>query len=150
MSTNRRLFAFGAALLGGLGLAGRAAAQPSSSGSEATLNQQRLSAAVSFIPLPRTTAPVMVRGTPSGTIVCEASLDVPDAALRTRINAMAPRLRDSLRQALSTYAAIHYRPNSAPDPDHIGRLLQVAMDTALGQAGARVLITDLMVQAQIR
>ena len=146
MTHDRRDILLGAGILS-LGLAAQATAQPSSN--DASRSAQRLSSAASYVPLPRTTATVMARGNPAGTILCEVGLDVPDAALRTRVTGLSPRIRDALIQTLATYVAVHLRPNSAPDPDHIARLMQVAVDRVAGQAGARVLITDLMLQAPI-
>lgn len=144
MQHDRRDILLGAGLVT-LGLAAEAAAQPPTN--DASRSAQRLSAAASYVPLPRTTATVMVRGNPSGTLVCEVGLDVPDAALRTRVTGLSPRIRDALSQTLSTYVAVHMRPSSAPDPDHISRLMQAAVDRVAGQAGARVLITDLILQS---
>lgn len=89
----------------------------------------------------------MGRFGPQGTLVCETCLDVPDAALRGRIPGLGPRLRDAMRQALSTYASVHLRPGSPPDADQISRMMQLAVDRTLGQTGARLLLTDLMLQA---
>ncbi len=150
MSHDRRALLFGLSLAAGLGAAARAAAQPSGHGDEASRNQQRLSGAASYVAIPRLIAPVMQRGNPSGSLICEVCLDVPDATLRGRVQGLMPRLRDSLRQSLSTYASVHLRPGGAPDPDHIVRLLQVAADRIAGQAGARVLVTDLIMQAPLR
>jgi hypothetical protein len=143
MDHDRRHLLLGAGIVG-LGLAAEAAAQPSN---DASRSAQRLSAAASYIPLPRTTATVMIRGRPSGVLLCEVGLDVPDAVLRARVTGLAPRIRDALGQTLATYVGVHMRPNSAPDPDHISRLMQAAVDQVGGQAGARVLITDLMLQS---
>jgi hypothetical protein len=150
MSNDRRSFVLALGMSAGFAAASSAAAQPSSSSSAAPRDQQRLSAAASYVAIPRLTAPVMQRSTPSGTLICESCLDVPDAALRGRVNALMPRLRDALRQGLTNYGSVHMRPGGAPDPDHIARLLQVAVDGVFGQAGARVLITDLMMQAPLR
>lgn len=144
MQHDRRHLLLGAGIVG-LGLAAEAAAQPSD---DVSRSAQRLSAAASYVPLPRTTATVLIRGVPSGVLLCEVGLDVPDAALRARVAGLSPRIRGALAETLSTYVGVHMRPNSAPDPDHISRLMQAAVDRACGQAGARVLITDLMLQSR--
>jgi hypothetical protein len=148
MHHERRALFFALGLSAGVAAATSAAAQPSDTG--ASRDQQRLSSAASYIAIPRLVAPVLQRGAPSGTLICETCLDIPDAALRGRTPAVMPRLRDALRQALSNYASVHMRPGDAPDPDHIARLLQAAANTIFGQAGARVLITDLMMQSALR
>jgi hypothetical protein len=150
MQSVRRAFFVALGVSAGVAAAANASAQPSDHGSSPSRDQQRLSSAASYLAIPRLTAPVMQRSAPAGTLICEACLDVPDAGLRTRATSLMPRLRDGLRQALSTYASIHMRPGGAPDPDHIARLLQMAADGVCGQAGARVLITDLMMQSARR
>ncbi|MFZ4120298.1 MAG: hypothetical protein ACOYKM_01430 [Caulobacterales bacterium] len=145
----RRSLFTGLAIGAGAALAGQAAAQPSSGGAtseDLSRSQQRLTSAASFVPLPRATAPVMTRFGPRGTLVAEMCLDVPEAALRGRITAIGPRLRDAMRQALATYASVHLRPGAPPDADQLARMMQQSVDRSLGQAGARLLITDLILQ----
>lgn len=122
-------------------------AQPSSSdGSQDRSGNRTLTSAESYVPLPTLTAGVMTRRGGGGTLVVDVGLDVPEAALRRRARASGPRLRDALRTALSTYANTYYRPNAAPDPATIGRLLQTAVDRALGEAGARLLLSNVVYQ----
>jgi hypothetical protein len=78
--------------------------------------------------------------------LAEVCLDVPDAALRARVTGLMPRLRDALRQALTTYASAFMQPNMAPDADRIVAVMQSAVERTFGQPGARVLLIDLMMQ----
>lgn len=108
--------------------------------------QQRLTSAESFIPMPTLSAGVIQREATRGTLVVDMGLDIPDATLRARANANAPRLRDALRTALATYASTYYRDRTAPDPNQLARLMQSAIDRTLGAQGARVLLTNILYQ----
>ena len=111
--------------------------------------QQRLTSAASYLPMPTLSAGVLQRGNTSGTLVVDMGLDVPDAGLRNRAGVNAPLLRDSLRTALSTYATIYYRDQTAPDPITLTRLMQNAVDHTLGAQGARVLLTNIFYQRRV-
>ncbi|MEJ0058693.1 MAG: Tat pathway signal protein [Terricaulis sp.] len=126
-------------------LAAPAAAQPSQ-GQAPPDRQSRLTSAESYIPIPTLSAGVIQRYATNGTIIVDMGLDVPDAALRQRASANAPRLRDALRTAIATYATTYYRNNSAPDPAQLARLMQTAVDRTLGASGARVLLTNIIYQ----
>lgn len=145
MSTvTRRMLATGLGVAA-LGAVGSAAAQPNDY-ADVSRAQQRLTAAMTFVPMPRLAAPVLSRTGTSGTLVAEVCLDVPNETLRNRARAYRPRLRAALRQALSTYGSVHMRPGGAPDADALARMLQVAVDQSLGARGARLLMVDLMLQ----
>ncbi len=141
MRTNRCLLALVALAL----LAAPAQAQPSSQQAPPD-RQERLTSAASYVPMPTLSSAVLQRSIASGTIVVDMGLDIPDAALRGRANANAPRLRDALRTALSTYAGAYFRNNTAPDPIQVSRLMQQAVDRTLGTAGARVLMANIVYQ----
>lgn len=143
MRFNRRDFALGA--FAGLASAGPAAAQHGKQQAPPD-RQQRLTSAESFLPMPTLSAGVIQRNVSRGTIIVDLGLDVPDAALRSRANANAPRLRDALRTAISLYAGTYYRDRTAPDPAVLTRLLQQSVDRTLGAAGARVLLTNIIYQ----
>jgi hypothetical protein len=126
-----------------LALAAPAAAQPSGQDSG---RSRSLTSAVTYLPLPTLSTTVVGRFTTSGMLVVDVGLDVPDQALRAQASAMAPRLRDALRTALSAYANAYYRDNTAPDPETIARLMQTAVDRTLGRAGARLLLSNVIFQ----
>jgi flagellar basal body-associated protein FliL len=134
------LAAFVAALV-----AAPAYAQPSGGG-DATREQQRLTSADSYVPLPTFSTAVVTMGRARGTLVVDVGLDTPDAALRARAQSLQPRLVDALRSALSTYASTYYRDRTAPDPDTLARLMQNAVNRTLGQNGARLLLSNLIYQ----
>lgn len=140
MRSNRRFFALAALAL----LASPAYAQHG--GQAPPDRQQRLTSADSYLPMPTLSAGVLQREMTAGTLVVDMGLDVPDATLRGRANSNAPRLRDALRTALSTYATIYYRDRTAPDPATLTRLMQQSVDRTLGAPGARVLLTNIFYQ----
>lgn len=141
MRANRRFFVLAALAL----IAAPAAAQPSKQQAPPD-RQERLTSAVSYMPMPTFSAAVLQRSIARGALVVDMGLDIPDAALRGRAQANAPRLRDALRTALSTYAGTHYRQHTAPDPNQLARLMQQAVDRTLGAPGARVLMANIIYQ----
>lgn len=146
MRPDRRLFALAAFAA----LATPAVAQPSGGGKQQAPpdRQERLTSAESYVPMPTLSAAVLQRAIARGTLVVDMGVDVPDEALRTRIRASAPRLRDALRTALSTYASTYYRDRTAPDPAQLTRLMQQAVDRTMGATGSRVLLANIIYQAR--
>ncbi len=145
----RRVFfaALGASLVLGAAPA-LAAGGGSSSGGDASREQQRLTSADSYLPLPTFSNGVVSHGRVRGTLVVDVGVDVPDASLRARVNSMQPRLRDALRTALSTYSTAYYRAGAAPDPATLARIMQGAVDRTLGASGARLLLVNLIYQSR--
>jgi hypothetical protein len=138
-------FALAAAALAAPGA--RAADGGGSDGGQAPASrQERLTSAQSYLPMPTLSAVVLKRYEPSGTFVVDMGIDIQDADLRRRADLNAPRLRDALRTALSTYANVYYHLRSEPDPDQLTRLFQLAVDRTLGQAGAQVLLVNIIYQ----
>ena len=127
-------------------LATPVSAQPSGKQQASPDRQQRLTSAESYIPMPTLSAGLIQRYTSSGTIIVDMGIDAPDAAMRNRVQANAPRLRDALRTALATYASTYYRDRTAPDPATLTRLMQTAVDRTLGAPGARVLLANILIQ----
>ena len=132
------------------GPAGAAGASSSSSSLAPATRQDRLTNAESYMPMPTLSAGVLQRHATHGTIVVDMGLDVPNADLRYRANANAPRVRDALRTALATYASTYYRDRSAPEPAVLTRLMQQAVDRTLGGSGARVLLVNVIYQRRQR
>lgn len=108
--------------------------------------QERLTSAESYVPMPTFSAGVLTRYSTQGTVVVDMGLDIQNAGLRNRVLYNAPRLRDALRTAISTYANTYYREHSAPDPTTLTRLMQQAVDRTLGAAGAQVLLVNIIYQ----
>ncbi len=149
MRPDRRLFALAALA----SLATPALAQPSSGGAKQQAppdRQERLTSAESYVPMPTLSAAVLQRAVARGTLVVDMGVDVPDEALRNRIRASTPRLRDALRTALATYASTYYRDRTSPDPAQLTRLMQQAVDRTMGATGSRVLLANIIYQARQR
>lgn len=128
-----------------LAFAAPALAQPSGEGN-APREQQRLTSAETYVPLPTLSTAVIAGGRARGTLVIDIGVDVPDAGLRARVNSMQPRVIDALRTALQTYSATYYRERTAPDPNTLARLMQSAVDRTLGRTGARLLLANVVYQ----
>lgn len=139
MRSNRRLFLLAA-------VAALATAPVAQAQHAPPDRQQRLTSAESYLPVPTLSAAVIQREVTRGTLVVDMGLDVQDPALRRRVGQAGPRLRDALRDALSTYATIYYRDRTAPDPTTLTRLMQQAVDRSMGASGARVLLTNVLYQ----
>lgn len=128
-----------------LALAAPAAAQPSQPSQDRS-NARSLTAAASYLQVPTLSSTIMGRYGTGGILVVDCGLDIPNTVLRARAGAAGPRLRDALRTALSTYANTYYRPNTAPDPDALARVMQTSVDRTLGAPGARLLLANVIYQ----
>jgi flagellar basal body-associated protein FliL len=113
-------------------------------GGEGSKSQSRLTSAESFLPLPPLLSATPAGRSIGGMMTVELGLDVPDPKLRERAKMMKPRVQDALRSAISDYTLTYLAPGAAPDPEQISRLAQQALDRALGQPGARVLLSNVM------
>ncbi|MFM8819535.1 MAG: Tat pathway signal protein [Phenylobacterium sp.] len=82
--------------------------------------------------------------TSRGVISVECGLDVPDPKLRDRVQLLAPRLRANLTRSLLLYAS-DLPPGRAPNLEVLTPLLQRQVDRTAGQAGARLLITNVLI-----
>jgi len=79
-----------------------------------------------------------------GVLALDASLDVPDEALRARAASLNPRLRAAYAQSLTIYAA--GIPAGRPlDPDYLSREMQRQTDMVLGKPGAKFLIGSILI-----
>lgn len=79
-----------------------------------------------------------------GVFSVEAGVDVADAALRTRAEQSAPRLRAAYAEVCQRTANI-LLPGAPPNIDTLSRELQAATDRVLGRAGARLLLGTVMI-----
>jgi len=113
--------------------------------SDAGRGATRLTSAPSFVPMPPLTAATPLGRGIGGMLTVEFAFDIPDARLRTRAQAMRPRLQDALRSAVADYAMSHIRAGAAPDPTRLAAMAQSSVDRAVGGGGVKVLITNVMV-----
>ena len=101
-------------------------------------------AQASYLRLPTITANVRRPGGRLGVMTVETGVDTSDAALRTRVAQSAPRLRAAYA-AVVQQSANALLPGSPPDVERLVAQLQVATNTVMGRAGARLLIGTVMV-----
>jgi hypothetical protein len=98
----------------------------------------------SYIQINTLTAYTMRPGDRRGVMTVDCGLDVPDAALRAKVELVLPRLRAAYVQQVQIYAG--GLPSGAPpSPSFIARNLQRATDEVLGKPGARVLMGAVLV-----
>lgn len=126
-------------------LAGKAAAGAKTEAAEGR-QAKKVTSSEDYLPFETLSSPIAANYGFQGILVVEAGLDIPDAKLRARAALMGPKLRDAVRTALADYAYRHYRVKSSPDADKLAMLLQAAADRALGQPGAKLLLSSVMIQ----
>lgn len=97
-----------------------------------------------FVRFPTVTGTVTRADGRRGVMTIETGVDVADAALRTRAQQSAPRLRAAYNTVVQRTAAM-LLPGAPPDIDRLARELQAVTDQTLGRAGARVLLGTVMV-----
>lgn len=72
-------------------------------------------------------------------------MDVPDDALRSRAEALMPRLRDVWLSELTLFAATMLRVRRPADVPAVSDLLQRSADRVLGKPGSKVLLSAVTV-----
>jgi hypothetical protein len=97
-----------------------------------------------YVRFPTVTATVIRSGGGRGVFSVETGVDVADAALRTRAEQSAPRLRAAYAETCQR-AANALLPGAPPNIDALSRDLQAATDRVLGRAGARLLLGTVMI-----
>lgn len=83
---------------------------------------------------------------PQGLLMVGFGLDVPDAALRDRIDREMPRLRDAYVRCLMAFAAVNVRSWRQPDVIDLADRLQTVTDRYLARKGAKVLLAQVMIR----
>ena len=122
-----------ALLLGAALLASPAIAVERKKGGGLTFVQMPPMAAIAFRPDGR-----------RGVLSIETGLDVKDDALRARVQAMTPRLRDAYVSSVQSYART-LGPGVPPDADRLSAQLQRETDRVLGKPGAKLLLGTILV-----
>lgn len=97
-----------------------------------------------YVRFPTVTATIMRPTGARGVFSVETGVDVADAALRTRAEQSAPRLRAAYAEVCQR-AASALLPGAPPNIDALSRDLQAATDRILGRAGARLLLGTVMI-----
>ncbi|HBI19692.1 MULTISPECIES: Tat pathway signal protein [unclassified Brevundimonas] len=96
-----------------------------------------------YFRLPIITAAIIHGDGRRGVLTIETGVDVPDAALRTRAQQSAPRLRAAYNTVAQRFGA-GLRPGAVPDVDRLAADLQTATNATLGRPGARLLLGTVM------
>jgi len=79
-----------------------------------------------------------------GMLQIELGLDVPDDDLRETAIQLAPRLQDAYLIALRHYTTNQLKLYQVPDANLIGNILQNVTTQVLGEEGAIVLLSQIM------
>lgn len=100
--------------------------------------------ASSFIRFPTVTATILRPNGQRGVLTVETGVDVADAALRSRAEQSAPRLRAAYNTVVQQIANAML-PGGPPDVERMVARLQAVTDATLGRPGAHLLIGTVMV-----
>jgi hypothetical protein len=106
--------------------------------------QKKKGGGITYIQFPTLTATIFRSNGHRGVLTVEAGVDVPNGALRARVNLSAPRLRASYVQLLQSYVWT-LGPGDPPNPDYLSMALQKETDRVLGQPGAHLLLGAMLV-----
>lgn len=79
-----------------------------------------------------------------GILSVETGLDVKDDALRAKVEALTPRLRDAYVSSVQSYART-LGPGVAPNADWMAAQLQRETDRIVGRPGAKLLLGTILV-----
>jgi hypothetical protein len=79
-----------------------------------------------------------------GVLSVECGVDVPDPALRERVQLSLPRLQAAYAQTVMVYAA-GLPTGAPPNADFLATALQRNTDSVLGRPGARLLLGPILV-----
>jgi len=99
---------------------------------------------ITYIQFPTLTATIFRSDGHRGVLTVEAGVDVPNSALRARVNLSEPRLRAAYVQLLQSYVW-SLGPGAPPNPDYLSMALQRETDRVLGQSGAHLLLGAMLV-----
>lgn len=91
-------------------------------------------------------ASIMDGDHPLGLLMVGIGLDVPDPALRERIEREMPRLRDGYVRNMTAFAGASVRSYRQPDVTLIADRLQGVTDRLMARKGARVLLAQVAIR----
>ncbi|WP_146190578.1 hypothetical protein [Marinicauda salina] len=124
-----------------LAAAPSAAAAPAASPAESEPGRGRvITGSEDYVPLDPIVAAVQADFALKGLLHIEVGLNADSPALRRRIEARMPRLRDAYTAAILSYTGLAYQYGDVPDAEQISAMLQRATDSTLGETGATVLL----------
>jgi hypothetical protein len=110
----------------------------------AQAGEQKKAGGLTYVQLPPMAAIAFRPDGRRGVLTIETGLDIKDAALRARVEAMTPRLRDAYVSSVQSYART-LGPGVPPDADRISAQLQRETDRVLGKPGAKLLLGTILV-----
>jgi len=106
--------------------------------------EKKKSGGGSYVQLQALLGTTLRSGSRRGVLSVDVGLDVPDAALRTRVEQSIPRLRAAYVQTVQSYAA-GLGEGALPNADYIAQTLQRQTDAILGRPGAKLLLGAIVV-----
>ena len=104
--------------------------------------QRKTTQSESYIVIDPMYATIIEGNKPRGLLMVELGLDIPDAALRERVNHALPALRDAYVRSLIAYGATAVRAWRQPSVDDIAERMQAVTDRLVGGPGAKVLMAQ--------
>ena len=104
--------------------------------------QRKTTQSESYVVIDPMYATIIEGNKPRGLIMVELGLDVPDTALRERVNRALPALRDAYVRSLMAYGATAVRAWRQPSVDDIAERMQAITDKLVGGPGAKVLMAQ--------
>ena len=110
----------------------------------AQAGEQKKAGGLTYVQLPPMAAIAFRPDGRRGVLTIETGLDVKDDALRARVQAMTPRLRDAYVSSVQSYART-LGPGVPPNADRISAQLQRETDRVLGKPGAKLLLGTILV-----
>ena len=104
--------------------------------------QRKTTQSESYVVIDPMYATIIEGNKPRGLLMVELGLDIPDAALRERVNHALPALRDAYVRSLIAYGATAVRAWRQPSVDDIAERMQAVTDRLVGGPGAKVLMAQ--------
>ena len=104
--------------------------------------QRKTTQSESYVVIDPMYATIIEGNKPRGLLMVELGLDVPDVALRERVNHALPALRDAYVRSLIAYGATAVRAWRQPSVDDIAARMQAVTDRLVGGPGAKVLMAQ--------
>ena len=99
---------------------------------------------VTFVRLPVIQANILRSNRTRGVLTLENGVDVKDPKLRARVTQMQPRLRSAMARQVMLYAG-NLSPGQPPNLEVLIPLLQKQVDLTLGGPGARLVVTEVLI-----
>ena len=106
----------------------------------------RITQSDSYLMIDPIYASILDGNRPLGLLMIGIGLDVPDPALRDRIETDMPRLRDAYVRNMIAFAGTAVRSYRQPDVAIIADRLQGVTDRVLARKGARILLAQVAIR----